>query len=243
MGKATHAAVPWDTQPGLQALPMCLAQFCCLCRELQLFLLPSYKVEKGLLHGLGASWRALPAHGPGCRCRHKRRHLSSPGTGRACSECVACSVHFSSCTVWDRSRTSHHRPLICKQEREHYTTTQTAKLVNASFPKNLPLGSKYPALLLLLLASAPRHEAAHPRLPSLLGRAAQQQLLQQSQPWRASPAPAPEQGSALCPCLPSQTHTNMCTQGITKIIRNRALPSHASLSRREEKSSTSVCIA
>lgn len=40
----------------------------------------------------------------------------------------ASSMHSSSCTAWDHSRTSHHCPLIPKLERERHTTTQAAKL-------------------------------------------------------------------------------------------------------------------
>lgn len=74
----------------------------------------------------------------------------------------ASSMHSSSCTAWDHSRTSHHCPLIPKWERERHTTTQAAKLAKLlASPSPCP-GQPSPFLLLPLPASAPGHGAVHP---------------------------------------------------------------------------------
>lgn len=69
----------------------------------------------------------------------------------------ACSVHSSSCTAWDHSRTSHHHPLIRKREREHYTKTQAAKLAKLLASPGQPS----PFLLFPMPVSVPGHRAMH----------------------------------------------------------------------------------
>lgn len=214
--------------------------------------LSNYKVgKKRVCSGSNHSLAELQTPTPGlCRSagpgrRHWHRHFSSAGAGAS-----SASQEHPHRLLHALLQLHHLRSLQdipspssdTQRERDHHTTTQTAKLVK----------------LLLSQKPAPRQQDCSTHPFSYRCR-----LLHQAKKPHARDGPACQKGPAgppthrlprssrrshrpreprhLLPLTTScsggrlsplsspplaETHTNMCTQGIMKIIRNRALPSH-----------------
>jgi len=114
-------------------------------------------------------------------------------------------------------RTPRPHPLTRGRERERPTATPTAKLAKKSlvFPKTdtRAAGRQLPALLLLLRPSAASDGAARPSPPCPVTRPPGHRASPQPPPAsQASPPPAREEGSALCPRLPSLKRTPTCAR-------------------------------
>lgn len=180
---------------------------------------------------------ALPAHATWPQALAQAQAFQLPGCSREHgvprSTRTACSTRFSSCRTGHHARTRRHHPDTgAGQGTALHDPNCSAK---ASLSPNPQRGSRAatPTPSPPAAPCAPSSKAQAPTvLPaeeaSWSQRPSDHRDLPQEPP--SSPAPAPPargEGSALCPRLPSpETLTNMCTRGITKIIRNRALSSH-----------------
>lgn len=198
--------LPRDTARTEHLMPQ--AQLCHVLGELLHGLYSSYKVgKKGL-----SLWKDLLTG----RAETHRSQLCgsmaqamSAGTSAPCLVCALLQLYCPGSLEDIPSPSS---------DRKGNSTPWHTLLIKSPSPKILHLCSRteFPSLFLLFPPSTEAtraHPAAHqpPRVPC------------RSQVLVSSPPPAREEGLVLCPRLPSQKHTNMCTQGMGNKKQSPAL--------------------
>lgn len=117
------------------------------------------------------------------------------------------------CALLQLPRTSHHHPLTGRGTAHHST--------NCSLKVPLPKSYTYAAEVNSHPFSYCFHQVLKPHELILLPTN-HPESLQEPSPCELTP-PAQEEGLVLCPRLPSQKHTNMCTQGIGNKKQSPAL--------------------